>query len=177
MLVTTPITTILRGFYLEDSSDARRAYLWAFVQPLFVPRSSVILSLGERIGGPSRTWALEEVEGAAAAIMEDGSAHFDPISTPAALARWSAIAGRTDEYSREASAYALIAGGEYEPGARALRTLAEALQGSSIRWMFEMKRRAHDLALLAETDHAAARECLRAWEAETRQALGIGDVP
>ena len=37
MAIVEPRNRILRGTYLEDSSDPARCYVWAFVQPLFEP--------------------------------------------------------------------------------------------------------------------------------------------
>lgn len=177
MIVATPIGSVLRGFYLEDSSDPHRVYLWAFVQPLFVPRTTVVLSLGERLGGGSRTWSVADAEGATSALLDEGEKFFGPVSSPESLARWKLIEARSDEYAREAKAYALVASGQYDEGSQALRAFAASLPAAGPNWMSEMSVRAEDLARAAETDREAAQRRLRKWELESREALRVRDVP
>ncbi len=176
MLVATPIGRILRGFYIEDSSDPQRAYLWAFVQPLFLPSTTVVLSLGQRLGGGSRTWAVANVESAASAVLDEGFQFFGQISSPTALARWSFLEARTDEHARETRAYALVASGQYQDGTQALRAFAALLPATGPNWMSEMRNRAEDLARVAEMDGEAAQQRLREWELQSRSALRVSDV-
>ena len=177
MLLVTPIGRVLRGIFIEDSSDPHRVYLWAFVQPLFLPSTTVVLSLGQRLGGAAHTWAVADVEGAASALMEGGIQFFGPITSPAALAGWSLLEDRSDEYARETKAYALVAAGRYREGSQALHAFAASLPTAGPRWMSEMKRRAEELARDAETDCEAAQQRLREWESETRSALRLSEVP
>lgn len=177
MLVATPIGSILRGFYLEDSSDPHRVYVWAFVQPLFLPSTTIVLSLGERLGGRSHTWSVADAEDAASALLDEGVQFFGPISSPAALARWSLLESRADEYARETKAYALVASGQYQEGSQALRAFAASLPAAGPSWMSEMSKRAEDLARRAETDGEAAQQRLREWELESRAVLRVSDVP
>jgi hypothetical protein len=123
LLCATPMGRILRGLCMEDSSDAGKIYLWAFVQPLFVPSTTVVLSLGERLGGGSRTWGVADAPTAAAAAVNEGLRFFGPVSSAEALANWSLLDGRPDEYAREVHAYALVACGRQLEGAEALRCL------------------------------------------------------
>jgi len=176
MLLATPIGRILRGFYIEDSSDPQRIYLWAFVQALFLPSTTVVLSLGRRLGGGSRTWAVTDVESAASAVLDEGVQFFGQISSPDALTRWSLLEARTDEYARETRAYALVASGQYQEGSQALRAFAASLPATGPSWMSERKNRAEDLARIAETDGEVAQQRLREWEFESRSALGVSDV-
>ncbi len=176
MLVATPIDRILRGVYMEDSSDPHRIYLWAFVQPLFVPSTTVVLSLGQRLGGASRTWSVDDAEDAASALVNEGVQFFGPISTPEALARWCLLDGRADEYALETKAYALVASGLFHEGARALRAFAASLPAAGPSWMSETRVRAEDLAQRAETDGESAQQLLREWELETREALRVSDI-
>ncbi len=177
MLVSMPIERILRGIYMEDSSDPHRIYLWAFVQPLFVPSTTVVLSLGQRLGGGSSTWSVSDAEDAASALLDEGVQFFGPISSPAALARWKLMEARSDEYAREAEAYALVASGQYDEGSHALRAFAGSLPAAGPSWMSDMKARAEDLARRAETDGEAAQQRLRSWELVSRDALRVSDVP
>lgn len=176
LLVVTPIGRILRGFCIENSSDARRVYLWAFVQALFVPSATVVLTLGRRLGGGSRTWSSAEVEAAASALRAEGEAFYGAIASPQALASWHLLGDRRDEHAQEVRAFALVAAGHYVDGARALRAFARGLPAAGPAWSSEMGARAEVLAQAAETDGDAAQTRLRAWEASTRAAIGV-DVP
>lgn len=177
MVAATPIGSVLRGFCLEDSSDPYRVYVWAFVQPLCVPSQTVVLSLGKRLGGGSRTWTVADVEGAASAILDAGVEYFGSISSLAALARWKVLDARTDEYAREARAFSLLGSGQYNEGLRALRAFAASLPADGPSWMVETKARAEELARTAATDGGGAQKRLRDWEFECREALRISDVP
>jgi hypothetical protein len=173
LLIVSPVGRILRGFCIEDSSDARRVYLWAFVQPLFVPSSTVVLSLGRRLGGGSRTWSSAEIEAAAPAMRAEGEAFFGAIASPQALARWELLGDQPGDYAQEVRAFALVAAGQYVEGARALRGFARALPAGGPAWLCEMGARAEALAGAAEIDGDAAQARLRAWEASTRAAIGV----
>lgn len=176
MLVATPIGRVLRGFYVEDSSDPQRVYLWAFVQPLFLPRTTVVLSLGRRLGGGGRTWTAAEVAAAAPTLVAEGTQFFAAASSPQDLATWDLLDQQVDEYSREVKAVALVAAGQYVDGVRALRTLATTLPAGGPGWMSELRARAEELALATETGGEVAQTQLRAWEASTKAALGIRDL-
>jgi hypothetical protein len=177
MLIATPIERILRGIFIENSSDPQRVYLWAFVQPLFSPSTNVVLSLGQRLGGGSRTWSVADAERAAAELVDEAVQFFGPISSAAALACWKLLEARRDEYGREARAYALVAAGRYEEGSQELHALAASLPAVGPTWMAAMKKRAEDLARRAESDGDAAQQLLREWEFESRAALRISEVP
>lgn len=173
LLIVSPVGRILRGFCIEDSSDTRRVYVWAFVQPLFVPSATVVLSLGRRLGGGSRTWSSAEVEAAASALRAEGDAFFGAIASPQALASWDLLGDRRDEHAREVRGFALVAAERYVDGARSLRAFARGLPAAGPAWMSEMGARAEVLAHAAETDGDAAQARLRAWEASTRAAIGV----
>jgi len=176
ILAATPRGRLLRGIYLEDTSDPHRVYVWAFVQPLFVPSTTVVLSLGRRLGNGSRTWAVDDADAAAAAARDEGMPFFEPVDSAQALWSLGFLDGRSDEYSREVRAYSLVASGQLYEGAQALRELARSLAGGTA-WMIEMRKRAEQLATLAETNPTAADALLATWESETVSALRIEDVP
>lgn len=176
LLVTTPRGRILRGFYLEDSSDPTRVYLWAFVQPLYTPSSTVVFDFGKRLGSASKTWSVDDGEEVAAIVREEAVPFLDAVSSPETFARWSFLKGRVDAHTDEAKAYSLLAAGRFSEGAQALRTLAGSLSDQT-PWMIEMRKRAVHLAALAETNPTAADERLATWEAETVSTLGLQDVP
>lgn len=176
LLAATPRGRILRGVYLEDSSDPARIYVWVFVQPLYAPASTVTFDLGKRLGGPSKTWSLGATDEVATVVREEGVPFFDPVSSPEALSHWTFLDGRTDPYAREAKAYSLVASGHFSEGSQALRELARSLSGRTA-WMIEMRKRTEQLADLAETNPTGAHKLLATWESKTVSALGVQDVP
>lgn len=176
LLAVTPRGRILRGVYLEDSSDSASVYVWAFVQPLYTPASTVVFAFGKRLGGPSKTWSTGDTDGLATVVRDEAVPFFNPVSSPEAFASWGFLDGRDDPYVREAKAYSLVASGRFSEGAQALRELASSLSGGTL-WMIEMRKRAEHLAGLAETNPTAAHELLAMWESETISALRIQDVP
>ena len=46
----TPIGGLLRGFWLDSSAfDKYSAYVYVFVQPLYVPEDTLVFSFGKRL--------------------------------------------------------------------------------------------------------------------------------
>ncbi|WP_428269825.1 hypothetical protein [Haliangium sp.] len=178
LLAVTPRGRILRGVVLEGSAaDSDGVYLWKFVQPLYVPSTVIAFILGDRLGGGCKTWRVNEAEAAAAIVLKEGVPFFGPIDSPEKLADWGYLDGERNAHMREAKAYSLIAAGRLIEGIRALRELAESLEGKDTPWVVEMKERAEQLAALAESNPPAAHELLAHWEAETVSALRLQAVP
>ena len=71
LLYCEGIRCLLRGCVVESSSfDSNRFTVEAFVQPLYVPQESVVLTFGKRLGGGSgRRWSFDP--SAETAIMAD----------------------------------------------------------------------------------------------------------
>jgi len=183
ILAATPRGRVLRGVCFENSSDPHGVYLWAFVQPLYVPATTVVLGLGDRLGGGCRLWAVDEAEAAAAAVRDEGLPFFEPVSSAEALANWEYLDECPGDYPWEVKAYSLVAAGRLAEGAQALRDFLEwlsslpGLPGETPAWEIEMRERAERLADLAETNPNAAQELLAEWESEMVSALRLEDVP
>jgi hypothetical protein len=175
LLAATPRARLLRGIYIEDSSDPAHVYIWAFVQPLYAPASTVVFDFGKRLGGPSKTWSVDDADALAVVVRDEGVPFFSPVSSPEALTSWSFLAERCDPYAREAKAYSLVASGRFSDGVQALRELAGSLPRETA-WMVEMKDRAEQLAGFVETNPRAALELLATWESETVSGLRIQDL-
>lgn len=176
ILAATPRGRVLRGFYVEDSVDSKRVHVWAFVQPLYVPATTIVLSLGVRLGGQSRAWGTEDTAAIAAAARDEGTRFFEPIASPDALSTWQLLDHRPDEYAREARAFSLLLSGYVDEATQCLRQLAGSLVGVA-PWIREMRERDEGLATLAESDPHAAIELVGRWESETVAALRLGNVP
>lgn len=175
LLVAKPRGRILRGLYLENSSDPTRIYVWVFVQPLYVPGQHVVFNLGKRLGGGAKTWTLDGMMGLLAAVQKEARPFLEGISSPEALLKWDFIHAYSGHFREQACAYSLVALGRMSEGSQALRRLAHALAGGR-PWMIEIAREAERLAELADHDPKAAQELLTRWESETACALGIQDI-
>jgi hypothetical protein len=175
LLALLPLGRILRGCYLEDSSDENRLYVWAFVQPLYVPASTIVFDLGKRLGGMSATWSVDVPEALATMIEREGLPFCKPINSPEAVADWELLNGRCDAFALEAKAYSLIAAGRVDESLSVVDRLERELTGE-IPWIVETRRRAKSLAASAATDLAKAHAQLASWESETRAQLDLMSV-
>ena len=178
LLAFTPRGRILRGFYLENSSDTNRVYIWKFVQPLYLPCTDIVFSLGDRLVHGSQTWTVEDADDAALAARDEGLSFCGPISSPEALADWSYVIDRPG-YACEARAVSLIAAGRDREGTQALRRIAASINdGDDHRqWVLDIRDRAKLLADLAETAPEKAHALLEKWEAGTIAALRVEKIP
>jgi hypothetical protein len=177
LLALMPLGRLLRGIYLEDSSDPLRIYVWAFVQPLYTPASTVVFDFGKRLGGGSRTWTVTEPAAIAAVARDEGVPFISSIESPEDFANWEVTRSRPDLYAREAVAYSLVACARFDEGVQALRELARSLLGgTATAWMMEMQSRAELLADAVEKRPEAGHALLAKWESETVNALGLHDL-
>jgi hypothetical protein len=177
LIVAVPMGRILRGITLETSGwTPSGVYVWTFVQPLYVPFPAIVLSLGNRLGGGTKTWSLDEVEELIEVIRDDAEPFYGPISTPEAMADWDYLEGRLQPYPIQAKAYSLIACGRPHEAIELLTELAVA-RPNDYDWETEIREQAATMADLAANDLDQAHAQLKTWENETIAALGVGDIP
>ena len=177
VLATIPRRDILRGFCLETSAaDRDGVYISTFVQPLYMPASCVVLSLGDRTGGGCRTWHIDDADELAEAA-KSAAPFFQAIDTASAICEWHFLDGFRYGYCLQARAYSLILCGRAHEGAEALRRSIEETKDDDRDWVREDSVRDEALAALAESDPVSAVERLRSWAAATAEALKITDIP
>lgn len=173
MAIEEPPNRILRGIYLEDSSDSMRSYAWMFVQPLFEPPPFVVsFYLGQRLGGPNRTWTISDGVELATKASKEGPAFWGPASSPAGLANWSYIRENADPYAMRARAFALIACHEWSEASRVLEGLRQNLKGG-VGWMAKMLEQCESVNSLIARRPDEAAAMLRHWEAENIRQLRL----
>jgi hypothetical protein len=160
---------ILRGIYFERSSDPDGFYVWAFGQPLYVLADSIVLSCGDRLGGPSKLWYPGEVTLLTKAVAEVGMPFLRSISTPQQFARRS---DGDDLNSLEAKGCSLVASGDYIEGIRVLRQIPPLVQRET-PWMCEVEKRTQALADAAERAPEQSTAMLAGWSVSTRRALDL----
>ena len=178
---------MLLGCHVEDSGFSNGAFtVHAFVQPLYVPAETVVLSFGRRLGlGQERWWDLDsqpEADAAADAlelIRLQALPLFERLSTPADFARRAAELGPAEnEHRLEATAYSQILAGDHPAADGLLARLVTKVRRSmsDIPWAVEMAARAQSLRGDLQTDPAAAVTRLQAWRADTLRRLRLPDT-
>ena len=170
--VLVPLGRILRGLYFENSSIAERCYVWAFIQPLYVPSTVLSFNMGKRVGGPSRTWAPDEVPALVEAVRIEALPWIGPFQSPTAVVESSELSSSHNLHVREAIAYSLIASEELRSGIDRLEALCDALT-DTVPWQLEMLGRARELCRMAKADPTEAMARLLAWQSSTIEALDL----
>lgn len=173
LAIEEPRNRILRGVYLEDSSDSARCYAWVFVQALFEPAPLTIsFNKGRRLGGPSRTWSVGDGATLADIVLKEGPAFWDAASNPAQLATWPSLVEDQDPYAIRTRALALIACRRWAEAADELGRLGRQLS-SGTGWMGEMREWSESLRrVVGEEPEVAFNQLLR-WEEENVRQLHL----
>lgn len=184
-LVETPTGLVLRGFAVDDSSfDASRFTLWAFAQPLYVPDSTLVLTIGRRLGaldgGQEKWWALTADNEAAvfaevAADMRAAARTFVArCRTPDGLADLiPEVVSPKNPYGIEALASSCILAGRLEEARIHLDTLRLVMSAPKYDWERDVLRRAERLQSTLAADPDQARRLLQEWATGTAHALGV----
>ena len=178
MLVATPVDEILRAFYFDDSSFNKDAfYVWAFVQPLYVPATTIGFNIGKRLlnraGERWNTQQFDIQDELFAVVVGEGMSFLETFKTPMNLVkRIREMPAATDPYVMQAYAYSLIAASRADEAKAALTRMVERFD-VKISWMAEMVSRANSLIELLSHDPRSAYEQLSTWQQETAINLGI----
>lgn len=164
---------VLRAIYFESSAATPNAvYVWVFVQPLYVPESSVTFNLGHRLGGGTKLWTKDDASGFGEVIRVDALPFLRQFSGPRSIATYRPFLERTDAVAREAVAYSLIDLTSADQAKQALDDLRATLR-ADIPWMAEMRRRAAHLSALLAEDPPLSRAQLMSWQENTIKLLKV----
>jgi hypothetical protein len=173
MAIEEPRNRILRGIFLEDSSDKRKCYAWKFVKPLFEPPPFVMsFTLGERLGSGTRTWTIDDSSELAEIAAQEGVGFWAPASTPASLAAWPYLISKTSPYAIRVRALALILCRNWSGAIEELRRIVQKLSGGT-GWTAQMNDHTQALIGLVEDDPEAAYLELSHWEEENARQLRL----
>lgn len=175
LLMLRPVERILRGLYVEDSSAAGQFYLWVFVQPLYVPATTVTFALGHRLGGGSRTWRAGEATSLIELIRSDGLPFLTNKDSAEKLADSLERSGNDDANTLEAKAYSLVAANKFDDAIASFDTLTRMLD-DHIPWQREKKEKVQHLRTFCTSTPDKASQILRDNEQATRKALGLDDT-
>lgn len=183
-----PVGLILRGFSVDDSSfDASRFTIWVFAQPLYIPNTNVVFSIGRRLGqlggGQEKWWTLTPDDEPAtfaeiAADMREAEHLFvERCRTPGDLADFIPTI-MTDGYfyAEEAMASSCILADRLDEARLHLDRLRSIMSKPTYDWERAVLARAERLARTLAADPDEAKGLLRGWAAETARALRVEDV-
>jgi len=183
----TPVGLILRGFGVDDSSfDARRFTIWVFAQPLYIPDTTVVASIGRRLGqlhgGQEKWWTLTpDNERAifaeiAADVREASRLFVQRCRTPGDLADFiPTVCSDGYFYAEEAMASSCILADRLDEARHHLDRLRSIMSKPTYDWERVVVDRAEHLSATLATDPEAAKRLLHGWAAETARALGVAD--
>jgi hypothetical protein len=184
-----PIGDLLCGCHFESSGFGRdRFVLHAFVQPLYVPAQTVVLSFGRRLGERGERWfdlgeqpeaevmgeVLRLIQMEVVQLCARFRGPFDFADHGAELA-----SNPRDPYFLEAVAYSHALAGGYDRASAEIARLLAGLQSKDelLPWEREMIRRNQQLdARLRDCPEGAVAD-LRGWRDETLRAIGLRDDP
>lgn len=181
LVLFAPVAEILRGFAFESSSfDQSTFYIWAFAQPLYVPRFYLCYDIGIRVRNSQELWTITPDDEAdvmrhvLSSIHAQGLPFLEKFASPADVAS-NAVVGtgvHNDPHVDEVVAYSLALSGDRDKALAAIRRLQRSLAklDPSLEWPREMAARAQHVedALTYGLERASA--LLLSW------ALVLGEL-
>jgi hypothetical protein len=182
VVYATPVEWLLRGFTYESSGHSGRDfYLWAFVQPLYIPSDHIVLNYGDRLGGSSHYWTVEQLSQPDVlaklreAIRGDGRPFVESIREPNDFARETER--RLTQAPKnvrivEDAAYAFVLAGDNDTGRRYLKRIHELGDGAARGWVLDVQKRADRILDLLQTGTDPVPE-LASWRQYTTSKLGL----
>jgi len=187
LLFVLPLHYIIRGYCFEGSSDPNGFYVWAFVQPLFVPDRGVSFVIGNRLGlilgQTCGAWSLtadnEEVVMADVwgYMQREGRIILDKFQSLRAFAK-NAINRRTNPHSPyppEMVAYAAVLLGDVRLARKMFDRLEWTLRDQNDREPYEndILKRARLVRETLERDRGEAVGIMNKWREETAANLKL----
>jgi hypothetical protein len=176
---------LLRGFYFDGSSfDRCTFYVYAFVQPLYVPLPTVTFQFGIRLTGKTgQAWEINpETEAATmmdvlASIKNQGLPFIGRIQTPGDLAEYvrRITDGADNPNNVEVMAYSLALADRNPEALQALDQLQQLLQAQEGMnpWLVETFERSQELRERLATNPKQAIALLDEWTEQTRARLRL----
>jgi hypothetical protein len=185
LIYASPVDQLLCGYYFETSAFNPSTFVViAFVQPLYVPFSTVSFTFGRRLSGASgdRWWDLADGEQRVmSGVLSDIEAQGPPIlavgKDPLTFARTAPqlVSSPLTIEARESIGYSYLAAGEYDLGRGELEAFIAEIPSESmdIPWVREMRERAVWLLAHAETNPASVATRMSEWRDQTLRAIKI----
>ncbi|MBU1218830.1 hypothetical protein KKF34_14500 [Myxococcota bacterium] len=171
LLIYKPLDRILRGVCLEESREPDKVYVWAFIQPLYIPQTTEVFNFGKRLGGGCASWGTTESGVISRLVSEEGLPYLNTISGPEDFIKWK----QSDIlYTQQVIAYSLVVIGNYSDGLFALRRLMDLIpKDLDYDYLLLLKEQVAHLTHLCETNPEKAQALLKQWELFTRSSLRL----
>ena len=181
LIFATPLTYYIRGYFFDPSGWGRSDfYVNVFVQPLFVPKDGIVLSVGERLGAG---WTIPESN--EAAVMEDIAKHMlrdgrrllDKFKTLRDIAD-RVVAhhkNKHDLYVPEMAAYAAILLDDSKTAAKMFDCAERRFHMDDDRrdWVVALMDRIRMMRRTFEENSSEAKSILHRWRDETAANLKL----
>ena len=182
----TPVGGLLRGFWFDSSAyDKHTAYVYVFVQPLYVPRDHLVFNFAKRLEcrlsflRSKQAWDLRDENLASTTqvlrkVMAcDGLAFLrrrDTVELFIRTLRYGIRIGNSI-FDREAIAYSLVWLGRYWNASMRLKALIRSVKPDDLRQ--DVRENAEQLLRAIQAGPSNAQDLLRRWAEETSRHLHL----
>ena len=179
LLFLRPINHIVRGFYLDRSTEPSVFYLEVFAQPLYLAQNTFVFSIGKRLGNFGWRYEADREEVLLGKLFQAVTGELPVLRT---LATPAQFAENVDQFSdsnsvhlMRARAYSLVLAGEYAEAIEFLDQLhAKIISLDDDRaWVLEKLREAEELRHMLVRSPAEAEAKLYEWERYTLANLRL----
>lgn len=175
---------LLKGFCFEASQyNDNGFYLWAFVQPLYVPLDSIVLTFGHRIrlSQTKEWWGIDPkskkmatvVKKLQAAIMQETKTFLDKVNSPDAFYHYYSNNKQTNVRTYEAVIYSSFYARNQEAfkEAESFLNILKETQDLTIPWIKQIEVNVDELIQLGSYDKIMLK--LNGWQSETVKCLNL----
>jgi hypothetical protein len=181
LLFLCPIHHLLRGLSLSPSGfDKSTFYVECFIQPLYVPKEYIVLSVGKRLGGGGWDYRpdteSELINRLLVVIAQEGVPFLRSAESPLQYAELaSQTSGPNNPHVLQAKAYALVLADRPAEALEVLARLRESINNSTDTrdWLQDILRQANEFEELLIQSPEKAKEQLHKWEAYTLNNLRL----
>ena len=181
LLFETQIQYVLKGYCFEPSGWSRQDfYLTMLVQPLFVPKTGIVFSIGDRLN-PGMTISDENESEVMAEVAKQIRKKGAPF-----LRRFDTLSDLTygvvkyhlnkhDIYAPEMAAYGAILLGDKKYAMKMFQCAEDRFNMDDDRrqWVLDVMDRIHSMRRLFESDPPGAVSKLKRWREETAANLKL----
>lgn len=175
MAFRRPVGWLLNGLVAEPSSTGG-SYVWSFIQPLFVPATTVVLSIGQRLGDGTTTFDLDDAadrERLGRLVQNDAIPWLDARSSPDRLLTHDDWRSDVNIRMVEIEGYSHLLTGNVDTASEVLRRVT--VHEVRYEWEQQVVDRCAGIIDLIDGDVGAARGQLADWRLATAAAIGVAD--
>jgi hypothetical protein len=186
MIHCIPTKSLLRAFFLDQTSSPFDLQLYCFVLPLYVPTDHVHFNFGLHLSDPLRGnqgWDFSPVRRTTSAttlthvVRHATESFLDGIQTPLAFAQYcekAILSRRDDPHARLGAAFSWILAGEPARALKELTRLQLPSADEQYSWRIEVSRTAAQVeSVLVNEGLSGAQAQLEAWVSASKSALRL----